>query len=202
VIKWGREHYADFPWRSTKSPWEALAAEVLLQRTRASQVIPTYEEFVERYPAPEFLARESPEGLLRTTGRLGLRWRAPLMIRMAQELVRLDGPPTDHASLAKLPGVGPYAAAAYLSLHRRRRAVIVDANVVRWLGRTFGFETGPETRRAPWLVDLADRLTPSRVFREYNYAVLDLSMQVCRSRPRCEHCPLAQGFCHHAASRP
>lgn len=173
---------------------------MLLQRTRARQVVPVYAEFLEKYPTAEFLARESPHRLLDVIGALGLRWRAPLMIRMAGVVAERGGPPDELEELTNLPGVGPYAAAAYRSLHRNRRAVIVDANVVRWLGRVFGFRTHAETRRASWLSELADRLTPARAFRAYNYAVLDLAMQVCVSKPRCAACPLGDGICRYATA--
>ncbi len=202
MIRWGRRNFADFPWRrSGQSPWIALATEVLLQRTRAEQVVPVYRAFVEKYPEPEFLAREKPAELLNVVGRLGLHWRAPLMIQMARKIGPSGEPPSSLEALVELPGVGPYAASAYLSLHRGRRAAIVDSNVVRWLGRVFGFKTDPETRRKAWLLRLAEDLTPARNFREYNYAVLDLAMKVCGPRPRCEECPLSRQLCRFSRKR-
>jgi A/G-specific adenine glycosylase len=173
----------------------------LLQRTRAEQVVPVYERFAERYPEPKFLAREKPAEFLGVIASLGLRWRAPLMIQMAQKIEGSGSPPENLEALTALPGVGPYAASAFLSLHRGKRAVIVDANVVRWLGRVFGFATDAETRRKAWLIRLADELTPRRRFRDYNYAVLDLAMKICVARPRCDDCPLSRGLCKYASAR-
>ena len=168
---------------------------MLLQRTRADQVVPVHRTFAQRYPTPEALAKESQSGLLSVISPLGLRWRAPLMIRMAGIVADRGRPPERLEELTALPGVGPYAASAYLSLHRGIRAPIVDANVVRLYGRVFGFPTGPETRRKKWLLRLADEMTPRRSFRQFNYALLDLAMKVCVSRPKCEECPLSQGPC-------
>lgn len=179
----------------------SLAAEILLQRTRASQVAPVFSEFGERYPTPQDLANESVERLLDLTGSLGLRWRAPLMIRMAGIVADRGSVPNSIEELSELPGVGPYAGAAYLSLHRGVRAPIVDANVVRWLGRVFGFPTHPESRRERRVLELADHLTPRRAFQAYNYAVLDLSMSVCTKVPRCDVCPLARDLCAYAKRR-
>jgi A/G-specific adenine glycosylase len=194
-LAWGRRNYANYPWRSEHSPWLALSAEVLLQRTRADQVVPVYERFRSEYPEAAALATESVHGLLEVIGPLGLRWRAPLMIKMASVVADRGGPPDDPADLIRLPGVGPYAAAAYLSFHRSKRAVIIDSNVVRWLGRLVGQQTDGETRRKQWLIGLADALTPVRVFRGYNYAVLDFAMNVCTLRPACDACPLSSGLC-------
>lgn len=160
-----------------------------------------FERFTRLYPTPRDLASAHTDGLLREIGSLGLRWRAPLMIRMAGKVSERGAPPDDFTALCDLPGVGPYAAAAFLSMHRGVRATIVDANVVRWLGRVFGFKTDAETRRKKWLIQLADDLTPRRAFRAYNYAVLDLSMQVCAAKPRCLECPLGRGLCDHSMLR-
>ena len=200
-MTWGRSNFVDYPWRRRRhSRWLSLAAEILLQRTKAEQVVPVYRAFAEKYPEPRFLAREKPGALLDVVGSLGLRWRAPLMIRMAQRIEAAGAPPDSLEELVSLPGVGPYAAGAYLSFHRDKRAVIIDANIVRWLGRVFGFATHPETRRKAWLIRLAEELTPQRSFRAYNYAVLDLSMKVCSTKPRCAECPLSEGLCRYASA--
>lgn len=198
LLAWGRKNFASYPWRTERSPWISLAAEILLQRTRASQVAPIFRAFGDRYPTPQDLARESVGQLLDLTGSLGLRWRAPLMIRMAGIVADRGSVPNSLEELSQLPGVGPYAGAAYLSLHGGVRAPIVDSNVVRWLGRMFGFSTHPESRRERRVLELADRLTPQRAFRAYNYAVLDLSMSVCAKIPRCDVCPLAPDLCSYA----
>lgn len=160
-----------------------------------------YDKFAQRYPRPELLVRDEPAALKDVIGSLGLHWRAPLLIRMARDVANLGGLPDRLESLTELPGVGPYAAAAYLSFHRGVRAVIIDSNVVRLLGRVFGFETDAETRRKVWLMALADKLTPARSFRAYNYAVLDLSMTICRPSPICSRCPLARRLCSLAARK-
>jgi A/G-specific adenine glycosylase len=157
-----------------------------------------YAEFKRKYMRPERLASDSRESLLGIIGSLGLRWRAPLMIKMAG-IVADRGVPDHYDELVALPGVGSYAAAAYLSLHRHKRAAIIDSNVVRWVGRMFGVRTDAETRRSKWLRAAAEELTPARSYHDYNYAVLDFGMKVCAPRPRCEVCPFAADICKYAA---
>ncbi|MBK6663249.1 MAG: hypothetical protein IPG47_11100 [Thermoflexaceae bacterium] len=67
--------------------------------------------------------------------------------------------------------------------HRRQ-------HVARWLA-AWQVACTAETRRKRWLRELADSLTPRTGFREYNYAVLDFTMLVCRPGvPACGECPL------------
>lgn len=201
VRRWGSRNLADYPWRRESEPWLQLTAEILLQRTRASTVSVVFEQFRDEYPTPSDLAGGSTEDLERVIGSLGLRWRIPLLIELAKEISASSGRiPEDLTSLLKLPGVGPYAAAAYLSLHRGKRAVIIDANVVRWLCRLTGAEMDGETRRKRWVIELADRLTPIRAFRDYNYGVLDFTMSVCANMPTCHACSLAP-MCDYGRTR-
>ncbi|MFN8508824.1 MAG: hypothetical protein U0547_14835 [Dehalococcoidia bacterium] len=164
----------------------------MLQRTRADQAERGLAAFATQFPTAEAFAAATDEQVAQVTSGLGLHWRGPLLRQAAADIAGQGGtPPEDEAALVALPGVGLYAAAAWLSLHRNRRAVIVDNNVARWLCRMTGAAYTAETRRKRWLRDLADRLTPRNGFRAYNYAVLDFTMLVCRPGvPSCHQCPL------------
>ena len=192
LLAWGADHGQRFPWRTETNPWLTLVAELLLQRTRASQVDPVYRDFAARFPRPETLVAAGSEAAQAVTARLGIHWRGPLLYRLAVVCADHGGrPPEDEQVLRGIPGIGPYTAAAWLSLHRGHRAAIVDANVARWLARMTGRSFPRDPRHIRWVNDLADRLTPRRAFRAYNYAVLDFTMTVCLPRaPRCATCPL------------
>lgn len=192
LTRWGRRNARVYPWREDIPLWLALIAEVMLQRTRADQVVSTFNRFRYRYPSPEALALASEAELSVLMEPLGLRWRARLLYQLAQEIGRLGGTlPLEQSSLERLPGVGPYAAAATLTLHANRRAVLIDSNVVRVLSRLTGATHDGETRRKRWLRELAEALTPPRAHRTYNYAVLDLAALVCLSgTPKCYECPI------------
>lgn len=169
-----------------------MVAETFLQRTRAAQAEFALAEFAGRYPDASDFASASDDEVREVTNNLGLHWRGPLLRECAREVSRLGGvPPKSLPELRALPGVGPYASAAWLSLHAGSRAVIVDNNVARWLCRMTGETYTPETRRKRWVAELADQLTPQRAFRAYNYAVLDFTMLVCQPRsPKCSSCPI------------
>lgn len=186
IIRWGRRNYSHFPWRKTQNRWHALVAEIMLQRTKAEQVVPVYEDFASRYPAPEDYARDTQRRVFRS---LGLYWREKELRSLAATLSSRNIPVTK-ADLLKLPGIGSYIAAAYLSLHRNKREPIIDSNVVRLYGRFFGFKTHGETRRKRWFVGLSGYLTPSIDFKDYNYALIDFTRAICRPKPLCHECIL------------
>jgi A/G-specific adenine glycosylase len=190
VLRWGRRNFAEYPWRATTDGWLTLAAEVLLQRTRAVQARAAYELLASRYATPDALLHGGRRAVRRLTAITGLHGRAGLLIEIARR-IRNVGLPTTSRELRAIRGIGAYIAGAWLSLHRGQRAAIVDSNVYRWLGRMTGQLYGRDPRGVQWVNELADRLTPRRAFRAYNYAVLDFTMQICTPRnPRCSECPV------------
>ena len=192
LLRWGKDHYQDLPWRKPLPVWQGLVTEILLQRTRALQVVPVFEKFRNRYPTVQDFSNASRDEISELIKPLGLRWRAPLLYDLAQLINETSGQvPLDEKTLQQWPGVGPYVSSATLSLHANRRAVIIDSNVVRVLCRVVGQPYDGETRRKRWLRELTERLTPRAGSREYNYALLDLATAVCRpSEPLCGECPL------------
>ena len=196
VREWGRENYRPFAWREPKHSWHALIAEVLLQRTRAGNVAPVHEKFIARFPESQDLKTATLEEIEILIYPLGLRWRAPLLKQLFDYLAMNDGKvPATREELLQLPAVGPYVAAAMLSLHCGQRDVLIDANIVRWLCRLVGRPMDGETRRKQWLIELAEDVTPHRKVREFNYAALDFTMQICAKVPKCSQCPLGPKLC-------
>lgn len=198
VLKWGREHYKEFPWRKPAKLWHALIAEVLLQRTRAKNVVPVYHAFITHFPEPETLKTATLEEIERLIYPLGLRWRAPLLKKLCDYLAATGGRvPDTYEKLLELPAVGPYVAAAMVSLHCGKRAVLIDANVVRWLCRMVDRPMDGETRRDKWLIQLAEAMTPRPNVCEFNYAMLDFTMEICAKKPLCAQCPVGPKLCAH-----
>lgn len=192
LLVWGRANFEPYEWRTEDNPWLTLVAEWLLQRTRARQAERAFLVLRERYPTPESLVRAGPLAARQITAITGLHWRAPHLYQLALAVNARDGsPPETEAELRSITGIGGYTAAAWLSLHRNKRATIVDSNIARWLARLTGKPYPRDPRHVRWVNDLAGRLTPRRAFREYNYAVLDFTMLVCTGHaPRCRTCPL------------
>lgn len=192
LLSWGSSNFADFPWRNSTNLFYSLIAEILLQRTRAEQVVPVYTAFIDHFPTYNSLAKSSVQTIESIILPLGLKWRAKFLLQLGESLTAMGGEiPLEIFSLRELPGVGPYAASAFLSLHANRRAPIVDSNIVRLYGRFFGFDTGPESRRDKGMLLIADRITPHRNYRAFNYALIDFTRIVCMPKPDHAICPLS-----------
>ena len=191
LITWERDNYHDFPWRRTESKFHALIAEVMLHKTRAEQVAPIYQIFIKRYPTLEHAIEEDHDRIRELLKPLGLRWRAEKILEILEVLDKKGGTvPESMNKLLELPGVGQYAASAFLSFHCGVRAPIADTNAVRLWSRIFGFQANKGTYRSNQFLELIERLTPTKRFKEFNLAILDFSRTICRTKPLCQICPL------------
>lgn len=199
--KWGSQNFASFPWRTTRNKFHSLIVEVMLQRTRAEQVVPVYKEFVRRFPSPRDAARANPRSFSRLLKPLGLEWRARSIRNLVKILAkRSTAVPSNIEALKTLPGVGDYAAAAFSTLHLSKPATLIDSNIVRLYGRFFDFKTGPETRRDRHFRLLADCVQPVSNARAFGYALLDFTRSICTPKPHCDICPLNE-MCHYALDK-
>lgn len=198
MVHWVYSNTHRYPWRTTKSKFHALIAEILLQRTRAEQVIPIYKKFVKTFPSTKTLAYSSFKKISQIIAPLGLRWRAWKIKELGTVLYKKykGTVPAEIDELLSLPSIGPYAASAFLSFHRSKRGLLIDSNTVRVYGRFFGFEVHAETRREKGLAKLVETLTPRHRCKRFNYSVLDLGRNVCQQRPLCSICPISPR-CHY-----
>ena len=196
MLDWFRRHGRhDLPWQRQPSPYRVWVSEIMLQQTQVATVIPYFERFMQRFPEVEALALAHEDEVLHHWSGLGYYARARNLHRAARAIIeRHDGRfPEDIALLQKLPGIGRSTAGAILSLALEQRQPILDGNVKRVLARhaaVSGWPGRAPVQRALW--QLAEQRTPEQQVRDYNQAMMDLGATVCtRSKPRCEHCPVA-----------
>ena len=146
----------------------------MAQQTQVGRVVDHYERWLRRWPTPAALAAATPAEVLGAWVGLGYNRRA-LRLHEAAVVVARDGWPRDAAGLRRLPGVGPYTAAAVASFAFGERVAAVDTNVRRVAERIGASPADllPERRHADW-----------------NQAAMELGAKVCRARaPACDRCP-------------
>jgi A/G-specific adenine glycosylase len=177
LLAWYSQNARDFPWRRTRDPYAILVSEVMLQQTQVARVVPRYLAWLERWPAVAALAAATPAEVITAWSGLGYNRRAVLLHRCAEEVEARGGFPQEPEELMRLPGVGPYTAAAIACFAFDAQIAAPDTNARRVLGRVYG-----DAEVVP---------PPGRAY-DWNQALFDLGREVCIARtPRCGVCPLA-----------
>jgi A/G-specific adenine glycosylase len=184
----GRHH---LPWRRTRDPWAVLVSEVMLQQTSVSRVLPRWEAFLRRWPAPGDCAAAPLADVLREWQGLGYPRRAAALHRTAIHVAG-EGWPRDEAGLRALPGIGAYTARALLAFAFDADVPPPrDVNLGRVAARAaLGVE--PHQARPAELDRVLAASRPRHVSaREHAYALFDVGATACVARaPRCDRCPL------------
>ena len=167
----------------------------MLQQTQVKTVIPYYNNFLDRFPDIDTLARASADDVMSHWSGLGYYARARNLLKTAIICQQEHGGdlPRSPELLAKLPGIGQSTANAIYSQAHNRPAVVLDGNVKRVLARYFAIEGWPgksSIHQQLWLK--AEALLPAQRGADYTQAAMDLGATVCtRTKPQCEQCPVS-----------
>jgi A/G-specific adenine glycosylase len=166
-------HRRQFPWRDTSDPYAIWVSEIMLQQTQAPRVVPKYLAFLERFPTVQELAEASPVELLQYWQGLGYNRRALNLQRGAQVVAaEFAGQlPSDEVELQRIPGIGPYTAAAIRAFAFNLPAMVLETNIRRaYLHHFFpGVEGVGDDLLKPLITESQDLSQP----REWYWALMD-----------------------------
>jgi A/G-specific adenine glycosylase len=200
LLDWYDVHARAMPWRLPPQekrrglrpdPYAVWMSEIMLQQTTVAAVTAYFQRFIARWPTVFDLAAAEDADVMGEWAGLGYYARARNLLKCARAVVADHGGafPADHAALLKLPGIGPYTAAAISSIAFDLRHTVVDGNVERVMARMYDEHT-PLPQAKPILTALADHLTPEARPGDYAQAVMDLGATICAPKsPACGICP-------------
>lgn len=193
LLGWFARHGRELPWRTYPEPYRVWLSEIIMQQTRISQGMAYWQRFIAAFPTVERLAGAHEQQVMRLWQGLGYYSRARNLHRAAKLIAAMGAFPRTYAEILRLPGVGPYTAAAIASLCFGEDRAVVDGNVYRVLGRLYAIDTPIDTTQGQRLFRTlaADILPPGRA-ADWNQAMMDLGAMVCTPRsPQCGECPLS-----------
>ena len=208
LLRWYDANARDLPWRvppadskagTRPDPYHVWLSEIMLQQTTVAAVQKYFLRFTKLWPNVRQLADARDERVMAEWAGLGYYARARNLLKCARIVAaRPDGTfPDTHDELLRLPGIGPYTAAAISALAFGRNETVIDGNVERVMARYFAIrktldKAKPDIRRR------AQSLTPTDRPGDYAQAMMDLGATVCTPRsPGCATCPIQSGCRAH-----
>ena len=201
LLEWYDFHARRLPWRVGPAdrragvwpdPYRVWLSEIMLQQTTVAAVEGYFARFIARWPDVAALAAADDADVMGEWAGLGYYARARNLLKCAR-VVTLDHGgtfPDDQTTLLKLPGIGPYTAAAIAAIAFDKPETVMDGNVERVVARLFDIHT-PLPQVKPELKSFAASLTPMKRPGDHAQAMMDLGATICTPKsPACGICPL------------
>lgn len=195
LVDWFSANGHPWPFRKQREPYPVWIIEVMAQQTQLPRAVEYFERWQRVFPDVLTLAAAGEEEVLRLWEGLGYYSRARNLRKAARIIVEEYGGrfPETAAEWTKLPGVGPYTAAAVASIVYNEPAAAVDANIRRVIARVLGYRQPAgstaftktiEKTLTAWFAEAP----PGAV----NEALMELGERICLPRRvDCAACPLA-----------
>ena len=194
LVAWFQKNKVPHPWRcywqESHDPYFVWISEIMLQQTSIATVIPRYIEFIEKFKNITLLSRASETSIRKYTAGMGYYRRFRFMQQMAIEVGKRENFPQTYQELLKMPGIGPYTAAAISSICFNEPQAVVDGNVERVLCRLYDIREAPNS---PLLKKEYPRLLESFFNKNYpgdfNEGIMELGQKICTpNKPNCPEC--------------
>ena len=198
LLSWFAENQRNLPWRTGYDPYQVWISEVMGQQTQMDRVVQYFNRWMELFPDVAAVATAREQQILKAWEGLGYYSRAKNIHRTAKLLVEQYEAqvPAELKSLLALPGIGPYTAAAILSIAYNKPYPVLDANVERLFSRLLDIDQ--PLKHAPIKKNLqifARAMLPGTQARQFNQALMEFGALVCKPKsPDCSICPLT-GHC-------
>ena len=182
ILAFFKKHGREFPWRSTRDPYEILVSEVMLQQTQTERVAKKFPLFLKQFPTCSSLANATLPEVLQAWEGMGYYRRARNLYAAAQVIQSKYGGviPDSIALLEELPGIGAYTARAIATFAYGAKVPFIETNIrTVYLHLFFPKQEKVSDRE---LLQYIEQTLYTRDSRKWYYALMDLGVLIKQIR--------------------
>ncbi len=192
--EWYLKNQRVLPFRLNRDPYRIWISEIMAQQTQIDTMLEYYTKWMLKWPDLGSFSSATLDEILKIWEGLGY-YRRATNIYQALQIIKHEYHstfPNNYQSILKLPGLGPYTAAAIASIAYDEKVVAIDGNVNRVISRYLGlttlstsssFKSMVRTTMESCLMDTTPHL--------FTQAMMELGALVCtKAKPDCLSCPL------------
>jgi A/G-specific adenine glycosylase len=194
LLHWFAVHQRPLPWRRIYDPYQVWISEIMGQQTQMERVAVYFEQWMALFPDLAAVAAAPEQVIFKAWEGLGYYNRARNIQRTARQLIASgnDEIPANYQQLLALPGIGPYTAAAILSIAFNQPYPLLDANIERLFARLADIDSPlKQGSTQKQMTALAAALLYRDDPRSFNQGLMELGALVCTpKKPSCAICPV------------
>lgn len=193
ILDWYKENNRGFPWRTSKSLYQILITEILLQKTIALNVSNIYSDFFKKYDGFDKIYNANITNLQSDIKGLGLSNKRAIILKELSKMIIRDYNgeiPKDPEVLRNINGIADYVSNAFACFGLNHRTFFFDVNIKRFIKRVF--KPQDEKFKIETIYTELDQLLPKIDFKYMYWAILDFGSNICsKNKPKCELCPIS-----------
>ncbi|MEI7668252.1 MAG: A/G-specific adenine glycosylase, partial [Erysipelotrichaceae bacterium] len=141
--EWYLKNQRVLPFRLNRDPYRIWISEIMAQQTQIDTMLEYYTKWMLKWPDLGSFSSATLDEILKIWEGLGY-YRRATNIYQALQIIKHEYHstfPNNYQSILKLPGLGPYTAAAIASIAYDEKVVAIDGNVNRVISRYLGLTT-------------------------------------------------------------
>ena len=194
LLNWFAIHQRPLPWRKAYDPYHIWISEIMGQQTQMERVAVYFTRWIALFPNITAVANASEQAILKAWEGLGYYSRARNIQHAARQILATGNGaiPANYQQLLALPGIGPYTAAAILSIAFNQPYPLLDANVERLFARLADIDSPlKQSTTKKRLAEMAASLLHRENPRSFNQGLMELGALICTpKKPACTICPV------------
>ena len=197
ILYWYDNNKRQLPWRKSNSEKQrqyfTLVSEFMLQQTQVKTVIPYFDNFINKIPNLNELAKANEKKLMKCWEGLGYYSRVKNLKKTAKKIIsEFNGDlPNTLEELKKFPGIGDYTSSAIMAIAFNKPAIPLDGNVERVLKRVFYLRNNNEISKDN-IINKKSFFGKSNRSSDYAQAIMEIGALICKPiNPLCFECPIS-----------
>ena len=193
ILDWYKGNKRDYPWRKSRSLYQILVTEILLQKTIALNVSNIYNDFFTKYEDFSTIYNADITNLQSDIKGLGLSNKRAKILKDLSQMILTDYSgviPKDTEILKTVNGIADYVSNAFACFGLNDRTFFFDVNIKRFIQRIF--KPQDVKVKIETINTELDKLLPKTDFKYMYWAILDFGYKICsKNKPKCEQCAIS-----------
>ena len=183
IYSYFKQYGRDFPFRNEINPYNVAISEIMLQQTQINRVVEKFQQFIQKFPDFQSLAKAPLNEVLKVWQGLGYNRRAVALKKIAERVVNeFDGIlPADIEILKSFPQIGHNTASSIVAFAFNMPSFFIEVNIRRVY--IYYFFPGKSSIKDSVIIQIVRKTLDRSNVRKWYYALTDYGVMLKKTHP-------------------